>query len=100
MENSFEEAIFNIERDRPMAWFLKKKDRLTSLHSDMSETMVHLRILIKCGGDLDHSIRRRCIEPCPTEDVINAMEDFTNRKKIGRNRYKTPTENKTSKEPI
>ncbi|MBW0557467.1 hypothetical protein O181_097182 [Austropuccinia psidii MF-1] len=31
MENSFEEAIFNIERDRPMSWFLNvtgmKKDR-------------------------------------------------------------------------
>ena len=35
MENSFEEAIFNIERDRPMSWFLKQKDRLTALHPDM-----------------------------------------------------------------
>ncbi|MBW0562877.1 hypothetical protein O181_102592 [Austropuccinia psidii MF-1] len=52
MENSFEEAIFNIERDRPMSWFLKQKDRLTALHPDMSETMVHKRILRKCGGDL------------------------------------------------
>ncbi|MBW0548011.1 hypothetical protein O181_087726 [Austropuccinia psidii MF-1] len=25
MENSFEEAIFNIERDRPMSWFLNKR---------------------------------------------------------------------------
>ncbi|MBW0534388.1 hypothetical protein O181_074103 [Austropuccinia psidii MF-1] len=43
-ENSFEEVIFNIERDRPMSWLLKQKDRLTSLHPDMSETMVHKRI--------------------------------------------------------
>ncbi|MBW0492299.1 hypothetical protein O181_032014 [Austropuccinia psidii MF-1] len=27
MKNSFEEAIFSIERDSPMSWFLKKKDR-------------------------------------------------------------------------
>ncbi|MBW0568342.1 hypothetical protein O181_108057, partial [Austropuccinia psidii MF-1] len=39
MENSFEEAIFNIERDRPVPWFLKQKDRLTAVHSDMSETL-------------------------------------------------------------
>ncbi|MBW0565758.1 hypothetical protein O181_105473, partial [Austropuccinia psidii MF-1] len=39
MENLFEEAIFNIERDRLMSWFLKQKDRLTALHPDMSETM-------------------------------------------------------------
>ncbi|MBW0577455.1 hypothetical protein O181_117170 [Austropuccinia psidii MF-1] len=36
MENSFEESIFNIERDRPMSWFIKQKDRLTSIHPDMS----------------------------------------------------------------
>ncbi|MBW0577183.1 hypothetical protein O181_116898, partial [Austropuccinia psidii MF-1] len=95
MEISFEEDIFNIERDRPMSWFLKKKDRLTSLHPDMSETMVHKRILSKCGGDLEHAIRIRFIETFSTEDYINAMEDITTRTKIGRNWYKTPMENKT-----
>ncbi|MBW0570143.1 hypothetical protein O181_109858 [Austropuccinia psidii MF-1] len=35
MENSFEEAILNIERDRQMSWFLKQKDKLTALHPDM-----------------------------------------------------------------
>ncbi|MBW0534569.1 hypothetical protein O181_074284 [Austropuccinia psidii MF-1] len=85
MEDSFEEAIFSIERDSPMSWFLKKKDRLTALHPDMSETMIHKWILRKGGGDLEHAIRSRCIEPCSTEDHINAMEDITTRKKIGRN---------------
>ncbi|MBW0504674.1 hypothetical protein O181_044389 [Austropuccinia psidii MF-1] len=82
MENSFEEAIFNIERDRPMSWFLKQKDRLTTLHPDMSETMVHKRILRKFGGDLEHSIRSSFIEPRSTEDYISAMEDITTRKKV------------------
>ncbi|MBW0516266.1 hypothetical protein O181_055981 [Austropuccinia psidii MF-1] len=100
MENSFEEAIFNIERDRPMSWFLKQKDRLTALHPDMSETMIHKRILRKCGGDLEHAIRRRCIEPLSTKDYINAMEDITTRTKIGRNWYKPPMYNKTNGKPI
>ncbi|MBW0569278.1 hypothetical protein O181_108993 [Austropuccinia psidii MF-1] len=82
MENSFEEAIFNIERDRPMSWFLKQKDRLPAFHPDMSETMIHKSILRKCGGDLEHSIRSRFIEPCSTEDYINVMEDITTRTKI------------------
>ncbi|MBW0568024.1 hypothetical protein O181_107739 [Austropuccinia psidii MF-1] len=34
MENSFEQSIFNIERDRPMSWFLEKKYRLTACHID------------------------------------------------------------------
>ncbi|MBW0544461.1 hypothetical protein O181_084176 [Austropuccinia psidii MF-1] len=83
-----------------MSWFLKKKDRLTSLHPDMSETMVHKRILRKCGGDLEDAIRSRFIDPCSTEDYINAMEDITTRTKIGRNWYKPPMDNKTRRKPI
>ncbi|MBW0520868.1 hypothetical protein O181_060583 [Austropuccinia psidii MF-1] len=100
MENSFEESIFNVERDRPMSWFLKHKDRLTSLHPDMSETMIHKSILRKFGGDLDYAIRSRFIKPCSTVDYINAMEDITTRTKIGRNWYKPPIDNKTSGKPI
>ncbi|MBW0539522.1 hypothetical protein O181_079237 [Austropuccinia psidii MF-1] len=98
--NSFEEAIFNIERDRPMSWFLKKKDRLTSLHPDMSGTTVHKRILRECGGDLEHAIRSIFIEPFSTKYYINAMEDITTRTKIGRNWYKSSMDNKKSGKPI
>ncbi|MBW0573192.1 hypothetical protein O181_112907 [Austropuccinia psidii MF-1] len=83
-----------------MSQILKQKDRLTALHSDMSETILHKRILIKCGGDLEHAIRSRCIEPCSTEDYINPMEDITTRTKIHRNWYKPPMDNKTSGKPI
>ncbi|MBW0506411.1 hypothetical protein O181_046126 [Austropuccinia psidii MF-1] len=100
MENSFEEATFNIERDRPMSLFLKKKDGLTSLHPNMSETIVDKRILRECGGDLENAIRSRCIDPCSTEDYINAMEDITTRTKNCRNWYKPSMDNKTSGKPI
>ncbi|MBW0546710.1 hypothetical protein O181_086425 [Austropuccinia psidii MF-1] len=66
----------------------------------MSETMVHKRILRKCGGDLEHTIRSRCIEPCSTEDYINAMEDITTRTKIGKNWYKPPIDKKNIWKPI
>ncbi|MBW0575903.1 hypothetical protein O181_115618 [Austropuccinia psidii MF-1] len=99
MENCFKEAIFSIKRDRPISWFLKQKDRLTTLHPDMSEKMVHQRILTKGGGDLEHAIRR-CIDPVSTEYYINAMEDITTRKKIGINWYKPPIDNKNSGKPI
>ncbi|MBW0522247.1 hypothetical protein O181_061962 [Austropuccinia psidii MF-1] len=100
MENPFEEAIFNIQRNRTMSWFLKQKERLIALHPDMSETMVHKRILRKCGGDLEHAIRSRCIEPFSAEDYINAMGDITTRTKSFRNWYKPPIEDKTSRKPI
>ncbi|MBW0503792.1 hypothetical protein O181_043507 [Austropuccinia psidii MF-1] len=100
MEHCFEESIFNIERDRPMSWFLKQKDRLTALHPYMSETMINKIILRKFGCDLEHAIRRSFIEPFSRENYINALEDITTRTKIGRNWYKPPIDNKTSGKPI
>ncbi|MBW0478568.1 hypothetical protein O181_018283 [Austropuccinia psidii MF-1] len=46
--------------------------------------MVHMKILKKCGGELEHSLRGKCIEPCSTEEYINALEDIVTRTKIGR----------------
>ncbi|MBW0480383.1 hypothetical protein O181_020098 [Austropuccinia psidii MF-1] len=100
MEYSFEEAIFNIERDRPMSWFSKQKERSTALHPDVSETMVHKIILRRCGDDLEHAIRSRCIENFSTEDYINFMKDITTRTKIGRNWYKPLIDNNTGGKPI
>ncbi|MBW0463712.1 hypothetical protein O181_003427 [Austropuccinia psidii MF-1] len=47
--------------------------------------MVHMKILKKCGGELENALRSRCIEPCSTEEYINALEDIVKRTKIGRN---------------
>ncbi|MBW0519313.1 hypothetical protein O181_059028 [Austropuccinia psidii MF-1] len=46
--------------------------------------MVHMKILKKFGGELEHALRTRCIEPCSTEEYINALEDIMTRTKIGR----------------
>ncbi|MBW0583473.1 hypothetical protein O181_123188 [Austropuccinia psidii MF-1] len=59
MENSFESAIFNLEKDKPLTWFFKQKDRLSALHQDMSDTMINMKILRKCGGELEHAIKCR-----------------------------------------
>ncbi|MBW0552015.1 hypothetical protein O181_091730 [Austropuccinia psidii MF-1] len=82
MENSFEEAIFIIERDSPMSWFLKQKDRLTSLHPDISETMTsgkpitepnepHDKAPLKCHkcGSTSH-----LDNTCPKKTRINEIE--------------------------
>ncbi|MBW0550206.1 hypothetical protein O181_089921 [Austropuccinia psidii MF-1] len=43
-----------------------------------------MKILKKYGGELEYSLRSRFIEPCLTEDYINALEDIVTRTKIGR----------------
>ncbi|MBW0555753.1 hypothetical protein O181_095468 [Austropuccinia psidii MF-1] len=100
VENSFEEAIFNIERDRCMFWFLKPKDRLTALYPDMSDTMVHKRILRKCGGDLEHVIRRSVLSLSLQKIILMLWRTSLLEQKIGRNWYKPPMDNKTSGKPI
>ncbi|MBW0526252.1 hypothetical protein O181_065967 [Austropuccinia psidii MF-1] len=94
MENAFESAIFNSEKHKPLTWFFKKKDRLSALQPHMSDTMINMKILRKCGGELEHAIKCRCVEPCSTEDYINATEDIITRKRIGKTWNKTPMESK------
>ncbi|MBW0590395.1 hypothetical protein O181_130110 [Austropuccinia psidii MF-1] len=94
MENAFESAIFNSEKDKPLTWFFKQKDRLSSLHPDISDTMIDMKILRKCGGELEHAIKSRCVEPCSTEDYINAMELIITRTRTGKTWTRIPIESK------
>ncbi|MBW0568133.1 hypothetical protein O181_107848 [Austropuccinia psidii MF-1] len=94
MENAFESSIFNSDKDKPLTWFFKQKDRLSALHLDMSDTVIHMKILRKCGGELEHAIKSRCVEPCSTEDYINAMEDIITRTRIGKTWTRIPIESK------
>ncbi|MBW0505824.1 hypothetical protein O181_045539 [Austropuccinia psidii MF-1] len=64
MENAFESAIFNSEKDKQLTWFIKQKHRLSASHPDMSDTMINMKILKKCGGELENSIKCRCVKPC------------------------------------
>ncbi|MBW0507314.1 hypothetical protein O181_047029 [Austropuccinia psidii MF-1] len=50
----------------------------------MSENMVHMKILKKCGGELDHALRSSLIGLFSTEEYINLLEDIVTRAKIGR----------------
>ncbi|MBW0590615.1 hypothetical protein O181_130330 [Austropuccinia psidii MF-1] len=94
MEMAFESDIFNSEKDKPLTCFLKQKDRLSALHPDMSDTMINMKILRKCEGELEHAIRCRCVEPCSTEDYINAMADIITRTRTGKPWTKIPMEYK------
>ncbi|MBW0531465.1 hypothetical protein O181_071180 [Austropuccinia psidii MF-1] len=94
MGNAFESSIFNSEKDKPLTWFFKKKDRLSSLYPDMSDSMINMKILRRCGGELEHAIKCRCVEPCSKEDYINAMEDIITRTRIGKTWSKIPMESK------
>ncbi|MBW0466177.1 hypothetical protein O181_005892 [Austropuccinia psidii MF-1] len=82
IENAFESSILNSEKDKPLTWFLKQKDRLSALHPDISDSRINMKILKKCGGELEHDIKCRGVEPCSTEDDINSMEDIITRTAI------------------
>ncbi|MBW0501000.1 hypothetical protein O181_040715 [Austropuccinia psidii MF-1] len=92
MESALESAIFNAEKDNPLTWFFKKKDILFALHPDMSDTMINMKILREYGGELEHAIKCRCVEPCSIEEYINAMEYIITRTRIGKTWTKIPME--------
>ncbi|MBW0535647.1 hypothetical protein O181_075362 [Austropuccinia psidii MF-1] len=92
MENHFESEIFNSEKDKPLTWFLKMKDRLSYLHPEMSESIINMKIKRKCEGELEHAIKCRCAEPCSTEDYINPIEDIITRTRTGKTWIENPME--------
>ncbi|MBW0495754.1 hypothetical protein O181_035469 [Austropuccinia psidii MF-1] len=56
--------------------------------------MINMKILRKCGGELENAIKRRCVEPCSTGDNINAMKDIITRTRIGKTWTKITMESK------
>ncbi|MBW0563265.1 hypothetical protein O181_102980 [Austropuccinia psidii MF-1] len=60
----------------------------------MSDSMINMKILRKCGGGLGHAIKCRCVEPCSTEDYINAMEDIITTRRIGKTWTRVPMDSK------
>ncbi|MBW0529961.1 hypothetical protein O181_069676 [Austropuccinia psidii MF-1] len=84
IENAFENSFFDPDKDKPLTWLLKQVERLNALYPEMSQKMVHMKILKKFGGELEHALKSRFIEPCSTEEYINALEDIVTRTKIGR----------------
>ncbi|MBW0505303.1 hypothetical protein O181_045018 [Austropuccinia psidii MF-1] len=60
----------------------------------MSDPMMNMSILRKCGGELEHAIKCRCVECCSTEEYINAMEDIITRTRIGKTWTRNPMEAK------
>ncbi|MBW0507051.1 hypothetical protein O181_046766 [Austropuccinia psidii MF-1] len=61
----------------------------------MSDSIINMKILMKCGGELEHAIKCRCVEPCSSEDYINVMEDSITRTRIGKTWNRIPLESKT-----
>ncbi|MBW0530790.1 hypothetical protein O181_070505 [Austropuccinia psidii MF-1] len=62
IENAFENSFFDQDKDKTLTWFLKQAERLNALYPEMSQKMVHTKILKKCGGELENSLRSRCLE--------------------------------------
>ncbi|MBW0535438.1 hypothetical protein O181_075153 [Austropuccinia psidii MF-1] len=83
IEISSENSFFDPEKDKPFTWFLKQNEILNLLYPEISQKMVHMKILKKCGGELENALRSRCIEPFSREEYINALEDIVTRNKIG-----------------
>ncbi|MBW0522277.1 hypothetical protein O181_061992 [Austropuccinia psidii MF-1] len=83
VETAFESSNFNSDKDKALPWFFQQKDRLTELYPDMSELMIHRKLLRQCGGDLENAVERRTTEQYSEEDIINSLEEVTTRTRTG-----------------
>ncbi|MBW0518201.1 hypothetical protein O181_057916 [Austropuccinia psidii MF-1] len=105
METALEYAKFNADKEKALPWFFQQKDRLKALYHDMSEFMIHRKILRQCGGDLEHAVKSRTTEQSSAEDIINILEEVTTRTKIGSSRvnlkarFNTPWKDSVDQNP-
>ncbi|MBW0556965.1 hypothetical protein O181_096680 [Austropuccinia psidii MF-1] len=77
VEKSFESFKFNADKDKYLPWFCQQKDRLTEFHPEISEFIIHRKILRQCGGDLEHAVKSRTTEQSYEEDIIIILEEVS-----------------------
>ncbi|MBW0527578.1 hypothetical protein O181_067293 [Austropuccinia psidii MF-1] len=56
--------------------------------------MINMKILRKCGGELEHAIKCGFVELCLTGDYLNSIGDIITRKIIGNTWIRKPMESK------
>ncbi|MBW0468324.1 hypothetical protein O181_008039 [Austropuccinia psidii MF-1] len=91
VETSFESVKFDAEKDKALTCFFQQKDRLTALYPDISEFIIHRKVLRQCGGDLENAVKCRTTEKYSEEDIINILEEVTSRARIGSSRVNLKT---------
>ncbi|MBW0472999.1 hypothetical protein O181_012714 [Austropuccinia psidii MF-1] len=91
VETAFKSAKSNADKDNALPWFCQQNNRLTALYPDMSEFMVHRKILRQCEGDLEHVVKSRTTEQASAEDIIKILEEVTTRTRIGSSRVNLKT---------
>ncbi|MBW0562474.1 hypothetical protein O181_102189 [Austropuccinia psidii MF-1] len=84
IENPFENSFLYTDKDKRLTLFFKKVERLNAIYPEMSQKMVHSKILKKCGGELEHALRSRVMETCSTGEHIDGLQYIVTRTKIGR----------------
>ncbi|MBW0528805.1 hypothetical protein O181_068520 [Austropuccinia psidii MF-1] len=91
VETAFESAKFNADKDKALPLFFQQKDRLPALYPDMSEFMIHRKILRQCGGGLEHAVKSRTTEKSSAEDIMNILEEVITITRIGSSRVNLKT---------
>ncbi|MBW0535524.1 hypothetical protein O181_075239 [Austropuccinia psidii MF-1] len=105
VETAFESSKFNADKDKALQWFFQQKGRLTAFYPDMSEFIIHRKILRQCGGDLENSVRSGTTEQSSAEDIINILKEVTTRTRIWSSRvnlkarFNTPWKDSVDKNP-
>ncbi|MBW0523385.1 hypothetical protein O181_063100 [Austropuccinia psidii MF-1] len=82
VETAFEYSKFDADKDRALPCFCQKKEGLPEPYPEISQFMIHRKILGKFGGSLKHLVKSRTTEQSSAEDVINILEEVTTRTRI------------------
>ncbi|MBW0546701.1 hypothetical protein O181_086416 [Austropuccinia psidii MF-1] len=91
VETALKSSKFNADKDRSLPWFFQQKYRLTELYPEMSEFMIHRKILRQCEGYLEHTVKRRNTQQSSAEDILNILTEVTTRTRMVSSRVNIKT---------
>ncbi|MBW0498219.1 hypothetical protein O181_037934 [Austropuccinia psidii MF-1] len=80
---SFENDKYSVEKD-PYEWCLRKSKRLKVIYPQMNTQMRNPKLLKKMPGELKNSVKCRCKQGCPLDDIANTLQDVSKRTNIGK----------------
>ncbi|MBW0546917.1 hypothetical protein O181_086632 [Austropuccinia psidii MF-1] len=88
MDNAFGDSSFDTDKDKPLTWFLKQVDRLNTLYPELSQRILHIKLINKWELELENTLRSQCIPPFSIDNYTNILEDIVTRAQLGRNLQK------------
>ena len=84
IERAFDRDRFNSDDIPAASWFLKQRERLISVRPDLSNEEINQKIIEKCSGTLENTVKCRIDLHCDFDILVSTIEEILTLTNMGR----------------